>query len=61
MAVTSALGLVFIIRALPYEKNPVWQIVGYTSLSGAGFGALFGVSRILDAIAGEPEPKKEQA
>ena len=59
LTVASALGLIFIIKALPVEKNPIWQVVGYTAMSGAGFGALFGVSRILDAMAPESKPEEK--
>ena len=40
----------------PAEGEDFWVTVGYTALSGSGFIAIFGVSRVLEAMSRQEDP-----
>lgn len=51
LLVTSLMAGIYLARALPREKHPSWQIMGWFGLSGSFYGAINGVSGILHHFA----------
>lgn len=44
---SSALGIAYLLKNLPKEKNHLWGVVGWMALGGMWYGGLKGISGVL--------------